>query len=207
MIGELLSEVHNDERIKLPSDIKGCICKRILAEIGPILLLLLPYIALGIILHLAKLPTVFLVFYWLIAVTVCVIRHSRYFEDLIYIMKDRTVFGTVVSVIPNAAYENGSRFSYRRKGYGLNITVRVFDKGEKTFRVYPLKPSDKSDVTGFYNKFKVGMKVLHVFGTDYVQILSDEYGNAVNPNCVVCGEENRSENKTCENCGHTLHIL
>ena len=55
-----------------------------------------------------------------------------------------------------------------------------------------------------FNTFKVGDRVVHLYGTDHVQVIHE---NLSRPTvCVVCGTANPPEETHCDTCGHTLHI-
>ena len=55
------------------------------------------------------------------------------------------------------------------------------------------------------NMYEVGDRVVHVYGTKYIQVVHD---NLSRPTiCVVCGTENPPAEKACGKCGHTVHII
>ncbi len=57
---------------------------------------------------------------------------------------------------------------------------------------------------GYSELYKAGDRIVHVYGTDYIKIISND------PNiptvCVVCGAKNKVKNGKCCNCGHSLDI-
>ncbi len=56
-----------------------------------------------------------------------------------------------------------------------------------------------------FNTFKVGDRVLHIYGTKHIQVVHE---NESRPTvCVVCGTANPPGEKRCDSCGHTLNII
>lgn len=51
--------------------------------------------------------------------------------------------------------------------------------------------------------YREGDKVVHVYGTDYVQIINEKTENVI---CVVCGLSNPGNLDECRSCHHTLKI-
>lgn len=54
------------------------------------------------------------------------------------------------------------------------------------------------------NIFNEGDRVLHIAGTDYLQIIPRPEDDRIR--CVVCGRFNPRENDKCGKCSHTLNI-
>lgn len=56
-----------------------------------------------------------------------------------------------------------------------------------------------------FNMYQIGDRVVHIYGTKYIQVVHE---NESRPTvCVVCGTANPTENRKCDSCAHTLHIL
>lgn len=82
----------------------------------------------------------------------------------------------------------------------LYIDVKT-DSGKTVRKIAYEGEADQELLETHLKVYKVGARVLHVYGTKHIQVLDDD-----RINCVICGDNNPKENKKCHVCGHSLHI-
>ncbi len=117
---------------------------------------------------------------------------------------DRTWTGEVTRVdirtesATGGALRNGSRIYTK---HFVDIEIKL-DNGKIIDRtVYEgTAATDRK-----FNAYQVGDRVAHVYGTKHIQVIHD---NVSRPTvCVVCGTANPPDEKICDSCGHTLHVV
>ncbi len=57
---------------------------------------------------------------------------------------------------------------------------------------------------GYSELYKAGDRIVHVYGTDYIKIISNHPDTPTV--CVVCGAKNKVKTGNCCNCSHSLDI-
>ena len=57
---------------------------------------------------------------------------------------------------------------------------------------------------GYSELYKAGDRIVHVYGTDYIKIISDHPDTPTV--CVVCGAINKVKTGKCCNCGYSLDV-
>ena len=96
--------------------------------------------------------------------------------------------------------------------YVLTLTIRLEDGREIVWRVYSNKSPYGYDENVFYSSYAVGMRVLHISGTEFLQILKNPQtenlpdGDIDELGCVICGESNPKGSEKCHKCKHSLKI-
>ncbi len=86
----------------------------------------------------------------------------------------------------------------------LTVTVKTDNGANVSFVAYDGTAGDGGAFGAALVNYKVGTRVLHVYGTKYLQPLEDERDTV---KCIVCGEENKNNAEKCETCGHTLRLI
>lgn len=121
----------------------------------------------------------------------------------IYKLFDSSWYGEIVDI--KAEYSTDSELSFRptRENRFLKETVYFSIKTAdgKIVRKKAFENRANPNNSGKY--YKVGDTVLHVYGTNYLQIKNE---NAERIICVICGTAEKVDKKQCTACGHTLNI-
>lgn len=125
------------------------------------------------------------------------------FLSKIYLLFDTSWCGEIVDI--EAEYSTDSELSFKPtiENRFLKETVyfSVKTADGRVLRKKALENRANPDNNGKY--YKVGDTVLHVYGTNYIQIKNE---NAERIICVVCGTAETVDKKQCTACGHTLNI-
>lgn len=93
----------------------------------------------------------------------------------------------------------------KRTRYSVHLKLKLDDGSIKTVEACHDYEKFDEELKGPRYTYKVGMRVLHVYGTKSLQILPD--GEREWINCVVCADNNPVEREKCQSCGHTLHLI
>ena len=123
---------------------------------------------------------------------------------------DRSWRGTIenVKVREVLIHQFGRNYRVAGRGaeYGNVVDLEVKLDSGKTITCRPtFKPlKDVKSIDFYTSNFKRGDRVVHIYGTNFVQRLPD--GDAELINCVVCGEVQQKDREKCEACGHTLNV-
>ena len=86
------------------------------------------------------------------------------------------------------------------KSNGDITFVEINERTYTKFLHYRVSENRKNE--HFLDKYKVGDRIFHLYGTKHVVILKD--GNEGPVICAVCRRENDIQNDTCCDCGHTI---
>ena len=125
-------------------------------------------------------------------------------------LMDRSWRGTIENVKVREALIHQFGRNYRVAGrgaeYGNVVDLEIKLDSGKTITCHPtFKPlKDIKSIDFYTSNFKCGDRVVHIYGTNFVQRLPD--GDAELINCVVCGEVQHKDREKCEACGHTLNV-
>lgn len=92
-----------------------------------------------------------------------------------------------------------------RDRYSIHLKLMLDDGSIITVEACHDYEKFDENLKGIRYTYKVGMKVLHIYGTKSLQILPDEKSEWIN--CVVCADNNPVGREKCHRCGHTLHII
>ena len=118
---------------------------------------------------------------------------------------DHTWCGTIENVkVKTVLAGDLNGFNHRRWENVIEMEVRL-DSG-KIIRYSPLKGyiGGQKSLDFYTDNFKTGDKVIHVYGTRFIQRLPDEESDTIN--CVICGEVQSKDHVKCESCEHSLNI-
>ncbi len=195
-------------QVELPSDIKTYIIKQCLPRFVLLFLLVFAVILIGVFYkdEIKEKNESYLILYFVILIPLCVV-----ISGILPLFRDRTWCGTVRGValqrkgerIRVAGSYNQLKFLHERKAVMLSVCL---DNGESiSVEAIPNLEEHERTMKGVRYAYKEGMRVLHVSGTKYVQIVPD--GERKTINCVICGDNSPKENEACIKCGHTLHIM
>ena len=83
----------------------------------------------------------------------------------------------------------------------LTVIVRLPNGDTVSFVACDTKDADVFE--SFISEYKVGTRVLHVYGTKHLQVIDDD---ADVVKCVICGEENEKAEGKCDKCKHSIGI-
>ena len=195
-------------KIKIPEDIRRYCRKKLMKSVIPCVLLLAVMLT-AIILHESSLTAEdkegkrILLYMVMLAIPLAI-------SKLPYKQQDRTWTGTVEDAWLEEKSEKKPALKQPLKTEELFKRISVMldvklDNGKK-IRIEAIRDLEKYErgIKGPRYAYKPGQRVLHVAGTDYIQIVPDENRTAIN--CIVCGDNNPKENEKCHACGHSLHF-
>lgn len=122
---------------------------------------------------------------------------------------DKSWRGEIVGVyvkkhLDNTQYIPASCESMRDR-YSIHLKLKLDDGNIKTVEACHDYEKFDENLKGVRYTYKVGMRVLHVYGTKCIQILPNDDSEWIN--CVICADNNPIERDKCQSCGHTLHII
>lgn len=118
---------------------------------------------------------------------------------------DQKVNTIIQSKVSGANYKTGfDGFGSKMSEYRNVLTLTVKTDSGNTVQIKACETSDPELFNNMLADFKVGAKILHIYGVKYAQVI-DEDGETVK--CVICGEENEKNEKTCARCKHSLQIM
>ena len=113
---------------------------------------------------------------------------------------DQTFFGIVEKVDVTTVTDTNVPGRLSKDGFHtdnvVTLRIRTLNEKIKSKTIY----RERVKQSEFFDQFKEGDKVFHLYGTDYTINLS----NKTNAKCSVCGKDNHIESDCCASCGHTL---
>lgn len=126
-----------------------------------------------------------------------------FFISKTYKLFDRSWCGEIVDI--NSEYSTDSELSFKptRENRFLKETVYFSLKTADGKIVRKKALESRANPHNISKYYKIGNRVLHIYGTNYIQVKSE---NAEKTICVVCGTAAPADNKQCPTCGHTLNI-
>lgn len=120
-----------------------------------------------------------------------------------YELKDNSFYGliTKIEVKNTVDSERGFRPTietlYRKETVYFYIKLK---NGKTIKRKAFEQHANNNNMSKYYS---VGDRVLHIYGTDYLQIINKNVDKKI---CVICGTSNPAANDSCAFCRHTLNI-
>ena len=124
---------------------------------------------------------------------------------------DRSWSGKVVSVKIKTAVAYHTESGSRGVPYTKNTIILLVDTDHGTKRITVNEFGSKlhngasvpseGKIEHHTDDYSVGDSVFHFYGLDHPFVIRQ---NSDTVDCVVCGTQNKGENKTCYDCGHTL---
>ena len=145
----------------------------------------------------------------IITAYVLVIALTLYFTKFPKRFLDSSWIGTITFVDAQITESRRGKGDWGLYDYcnKLNVTVTVkTDSGKEIKKVVfdeETLPSANVQET-VTEKYAVGRRVFHVYGTKYVGVLDQSESRL--ENCIVCGNEAEGNEGKCHACGHSLHI-
>ncbi len=195
------------QTIKIPKDIKRYVLIRVLARVTVCALLLAAVIT-GVTMNLdailEKGTSYAVIMYALPSLIVLIVTGVP--VKLI----DSTWCGEVVEHKTKTVIQskmNGANYKTGFDGYGskmseyrhvLTVIVKLQNGMKVSFTACDTTDADIFE--SFISDYRVGTRVLHVYGTKYLQVISDS--DVVK--CVICGEENEKSDRVCDKCKHSI---
>lgn len=119
-----------------------------------------------------------------------------------YKLIDRSWYGTIEKIEIKYTTDSERSFKPTRETRYTKETVYFYVKTDGKLLVYKAYeyPANTRNISSYYRQ---GDKVVHIYGTDYIQIIGDRCESVI---CTVCGMMNPNELKECQSCHHTLKI-
>lgn len=187
-------------RIKVPADIKKYVTKNVVKRITQWLLLTL-FIGLLIVLFGERCFSRLNV--ELKYTIYAALLIWPFFISKIYKLFDSSWYGEIEKIEIKYTTDSERSFKPSLETLYTKETVIFYIKtsGGKSVRKKVIENRSNPDNSSKY--YKVGDKVLHIYGTDHIQIKNENTERVI---CVVCGTAEPADKKQCTTCGHTLNI-
>lgn len=188
------------KEIKIPADIKKYISKKVFKKISFWLIMTIA-IALLIVFFgdtfFSRLNNTVKVGLYVLLLIIPV------FISKLYDLKDNSFYGciTKIEVKNTVDSERGFRPTietlYRKEIVYFYIKL----KNNKTIKRKVFEQhANNNNMSKYYS---VGDRVLHIYGTDFLQIINKNVDKKI---CVICGTSNPAANDDCAFCRHSLNI-
>lgn len=114
---------------------------------------------------------------------------------------DETWMGEIIDIKTDVVVKmKGGRYVYQYDEVILKI--KLSDK-EIAYKAYSKDVRCGAEFTAFLNQYKPGVNVVHVRGTNYLQIVNDKLPRTI---CVICGTDNERDTDTCRMCKHSFKL-
>ena len=121
----------------------------------------------------------------------------------IYKLFDCSWCGKIVDIKAKYTTDSNRTFRPNLETLYLKETVTFFVETDDGKFIKMKAFENRATPNSMSQYYRKGDRVLHVGGTNYLQIKDDDAERVI---CVVCGTADRKENKKCHSCGHTLKI-
>ena len=116
---------------------------------------------------------------------------------------DRTYCGVIEDVEVTTSNDVDMSWGKRGRVCYKNVVylkIKTDDGGVIYKKVHSAISNKINDIQ--IQKYKVGERVFHLYGTPHTIIISKKSNEAIE--CAVCGSLNSHEHVKCRYCGHTL---